>query len=114
MAAVAANNLPPIDPEDFDYYDYQVELTTAQATALGLDKLDIALQPFDDVPPEVIEKLGLSPNGKYVVEYWQGACSDPVGEWFGGVLRKTPPPTELQGHVTSRAEINGLLLAGLQ
>lgn len=102
MRAVTLGTLPTIDPADFDYYDYEEEIHWDKARELGLDRMG-DLRPFDSLPASIVERLGL-PDDEYAVEYWNGKCSAP-GEWFGGVLRRRPPPMELPGRPSSRAEL---------
>ena len=115
MQAVAADDLPDVDPADFAYYDYQTEINWEQAKALGLDRLG-TIEPFEPLPASVIELLRLRPGRAYVAEYWNGVCSAP-GEWFGGVLRRRRPPILLDDPLTASANITNIKrerLSGIQ
>lgn len=89
-----------INPADFNFYERMFAVHGSRAETLGLSNMD-RLLPFDPLPGEVAELLGLQP-GDYVVDAWNGINSS-QGEWFGEILRKISYPFEA-APLTPRSE----------
>jgi hypothetical protein len=89
MRYLATGATVDVDPQAFNYYQYEGEISSPEAYALGLQDRG-SIQPFEPIPPDIIETLGL-PQGPYVAEYWNGINSS-NGEYFGGILREVSVP----------------------